>query len=561
MAKRIQVCRIAGSEAGSRHPPRPALFCCKISRSTFARGRLSPARVFRAETGAGQLQAFEEGITTDNNNSAVPANHPGAPRGIDYKWITLSVTTIGALMAAIDSTIVTLALPDMMVRLHADLIEMTWVIMAYILMSTVFLLTFGRVADMLGRVRMYNLGFAVFTVGSALCGFAQNATQLILFRLVQGAGAALMMVNSAAIITEVFPANERGRALGLNGITWALGGIAGPLLGGAILAATSWRWIFFINVPIGILGTLWGYRALHEMSRPNKDERFDPLGALTFSLGLVALLIALTLGIQFGWTSWPILSLFAFFVVMLLAFFLWERRTPYPVLDLSLFKNRVYNFSVLAAMLQSLAMFAVDFLIIYYLQAVRGYGPLTAALLLIPLPLMSAIVGPLSGLLADHIGARLPATLGVLLQAAALVWFTTRLSPVTPYWELAVGLVLMGIGGGLFWSPNTSAAMNGAPTARLGIASATLATLRQTGMVTSFAVALAVAAGSLPGSAVMALFVGTNISLGSSLMQDFIVGIQNAFVVSTVLCLVAAGFSLVRGKEDRQGQVSREAVR
>ncbi len=473
---------------------------------------------------------------------------------IDYKWIALSVTTIGALMSAIDGTIVILALPDMMEKLHADLIEMVWVIMGYILISTVFLLTFGRVADMLGRVRMYNLGFVVFTVGSALCGFSQSATQLILFRLVQGAGAALMMVNSPAIITEVFPPNERGRALGINGITWALGGIVGPLLGGLILTAADWRWIFFINVPIGIFGTLWGYRALHELSKPKQGERFDPWGALTFSLGLVALLIALTLGIDFSWTSLPILSLFALFVVMLVVFFTWERRATNPVLDLSLFKQRVYNFSVLAAMLQSLAMFAVNFLIVFYLQGVRGYDPLTAAIMLIPLSVVSAVVGPLSGLLADHIGARIPATLGVLLQAGALVLFITRLSPTTPYLEIALGLALMGLGGGLFWSPNTSAAMNSAAVNRLGIASATLATLRQTGMVTSFAVALAVAAGSLPHQVVMNLFVGTNVALGSQAMQAFIVGIQNAFIVSAVLCLVAAGFSLVRGKEDRKRQ-------
>jgi len=480
----------------------------------------------------------------------------GTPGRIAYKWIALSVTTIGALMAAIDSTIVILALPDMMVKLHADLVEMVWVIMAYILISTVFLLTFGRVADMLGRVRMYNLGFVVFTVGSALCGLSQNATQLILFRLVQGSGAALMMVNSPAILTEVFPPDERGRALGINGITWALGGIAGPLLGGLILSTASWRWIFYINVPIGIIGTLWGYRALHEMSKPGQGERFDTLGALTFSLGLVALLLALTLGIDLSWTSLPILSLFALFVVMFIVFFAWERHAVNPVLDLSLFQHRVYNFSVLAAMLQSLAMFAVDFLIVFYLQGVRGYSPLTAALLLIPLPLVSAVVGPLSGLLADHIGARIPATLGVLVQAAALVWFITWLSPTTSYWQIAVGLALMGLGGGLFWSPNTSAAMNSAPLPRLGIASATLATLRQTGMVTSFAVALAVAAGSLPHQVVMNLFIGTNVTLGSHSMQAFILGIKNAFLVSTFLCLVGAGFSFVRGKENRRQQAT-----
>jgi MFS family permease len=205
-------------------------------------------------------------------------------------------------------------------------------------------------------------------------------------------------------------------------------------------------------------------------------------------------------------------------------------------------------------------MFSVDFLIVYYLQAIRGYNPLTAALLLIPLPLVSAVVWPLSGLLADHIGARIPATIGVVLQTAALAWFITRLSPVTPYWEIAVGLMLMGLGGGLFWPPNTSAAMNSAPMPRLGIASATLATLRQTGMVTSFALALAVAAASLPSQTVMALFVGTNITLGSQVEQAFVIGIQNAFLVSAILCIIAAGLSLIRGKEDRRNSLPQEEI-
>jgi EmrB/QacA subfamily drug resistance transporter len=477
-------------------------------------------------------------------------------RGIEYKWIALSVTTIGALMAAIDGTIVILALPDMMVKLHAGLVEMVWVIMAYILMSTVCLLTFGRIADMFGRVRMYNLGFIIFTAGSALCGLSRNAPQLIIFRLVQGAGAAFMMVNSPAIIAEVFPPHQRGRALGINGVTWAIGGIAGPLLGGLILSAANWRWIFYINVPIGILGTVWGYLALKEKSTRNRTERFDLGGAAMFSLGLVALLFALTLGIQLSWTSLPILSLFALFVVMLCLFLLRERRVANPVLDLSLFKNRVYSFSVVAAMLQSLAMFAVNFLIVFYFQGVRGYSPLTAALCLIPLSIMGAVAGPLSGLLADRIGARIPATAGILLQAAALVWFVLRLTPTTSYATIAVGLMLVGLGTGLFFSPNTSAAMNGAPRHRLGIASATLATLRQTGMVTSFALALAVAAGSLPRDAMMQLFVGTNVTLGSQAMQAFVVGIRNAFLVSFALCFLAAWFSLVRGREDRAAAAS-----
>jgi len=479
--------------------------------------------------------------------SWVPARLRGR---VQYKWIALSVTTLGALMAAIDSTIVILGLPSMMTELHAGLIEMVWVIIGYLLVSTVFLLTFGRIADMLGRTRLYNLGFVVFTFGSLLCGLSGTAVQLILFRLVQGAGAAMMLVNSMAILTEVFPPNERGRALGINGITWAAGGIIGPVLGGLILSVSSWRWIFFINIPIGIVGALWGYIALHEKSERPRGERFDASGAAIFSVGLLALLLALTSGIQYRFTSAPILGLFAVFAVATVAFIARERRARCPTLDLSLFRNRVYNFSVLAATMQSLALFSVNFMIVFYLQGVRGYDPLKAALLLIPMPLLSSVIGPFSGVVADRIGARGPATLGLLLQAAALVGFM-QLTPTTTYLQLACGLTLMGLGGGMFFPPNTSAAMSAAPRERLGVASATLGTMRQTGMVVSFALSLAVAASSLPRDAMLQLFVGTSVSLGSTVMQEFVFGMHRAFLVSFILCLVAAGFSIVRGREAR----------
>src|SRR5512140_319690 len=482
--------------------------------------------------------------------TAQTSQHKLFGRSVAYKWIVLSVTTIGALMAAIDSTIVILGLPEMMVKLHADLVEMIWVIMAYSLVSTVFLLTFGRIADMFGRVRMYNLGFVVFTIGSALCGFSGNATSLILSRMVQGAGAAMMVVNSVAIITEVFPPNERGKALGINAITFSFGGVAGPILGGLILTLADWRWIFFINVPIGIFGAVWGYRALKELSIRKKGEGFDIPGALSFSIGLTALLIALTLGIQASFTSPIILTLFAVFLLGVGFFLWWERRAKNPVVDLTLFRDRIYNFSVLSAMIQSLALCAVTFLIIFYLQGVLGYDALKAALMLIPLPILTSIMAPIGGNIADRIGARIPATIGLLIQGAALVWFM-RLTPTSPYWQTAVGLGVMGLGGGLFYPPNTSAAMNAAPKNRLGIASGTLATLRQAGMVTSFALALAVAASSIPRDVMMQLFVGNNVTLGSAPMKAFVTGMHSAFLVSTVLVLIAAGISFVRGKEDR----------
>jgi EmrB/QacA subfamily drug resistance transporter len=495
---------------------------------------------------------------TQDTAVATPARQSLHER-VQYKYIALSVTTIGALMAAIDGTIVILGLPDMMKELHADLITMVWVIMAYILISTVFLLTFGRVADLLGRVRLYNFGFVVFTIGSALCGLSGSATQLILFRLVQGSGAALMVVNSVAIITEAFPPHERGRALGINAVTWSAGGVLGPILGGLILTAASWRWIFFINVPIGTAGAIWSFLALREFSTRGRGEKFDPVGAATFSLGLIAILLALTLGIQYGWTSPAIAWLFAAFVLLMGVFLWWEQRATSPVLDFSLFKARVYSFSVLAAMMQGLALFAVNFLIIFYLIGVRRYDPLRAALLLIPLAVVSAGVAPLGGTIADKIGARIPATIGLLLQALVLAWFT-RLTPTTPYLQIAVGLAVMGLGGGLFYSPNTSAAMNAAPRNRLGIASGTLATLRQAGMVTSFALALAVAAASLPRMVMFQLFVGTNAGLGTQVAQAFVIGMHSAFRVSIVLCLIAAGISLVRGKEDRRRAATAMAV-
>jgi MFS family permease len=298
---------------------------------------------------------------------------------------------------------------------------------------------------------------------------------------------------------------------------------------------------------------------LREISLRKQGERFDGIGALSFSIGLTALLIALTIGIEFSFVSTPILVLFGVFLIGMAFFLWWERRATNPVLDLSLFNNRIYNFSVLSAMLQSLALFAVNFLIVFYLQGVLGYDPLKAALLLIPLPVMTSIVAPLGGNIADRIGARIPATIGLLIQGLALVWFT-RITPAMPYWQIAVGLGLMGFGGGLFYPPNTSAAMNAAPKDRLGIASGTLATLRQAGMVTSFALSLAVAASSLPRDVMMQLFVGNNVTLGSAPMQAFVTGMHSAFLVSTVLVVIAAGISFVRGKEDRSALAEETAT-
>ncbi|HCI82610.1 MAG TPA: hypothetical protein DHW02_23290 [Ktedonobacter sp.] len=478
---------------------------------------------------------------------------------LEYKWIALIVTTIGSFMAALDSTIVILALPNMIQDLHSSLVTMTWVIVGYLIVSTVLQLTFGRMADMFGRVKMYNLGFVVFTVGSVLCGISPNDTLLIASRVVQGVGGAMLTANSMAIITEVFPGNQRGQAMGINAITWGAGSVLGPVLGGIILAFTSWRWIFLLNLPVGIIGTLAAYLLLHDIDRNPKGERFDLLGAFLFCVGLLGVLIWLINGIGTGWFAPAALPYLGVAIVGFGAFVLWERRVSYPMLDLSLFNSRRYAFSVLAATLQSLAVFAVNFLIIFYLQGVRGYDPLTAALLILPLPILTSVIGPFGGFWADRdrFQGTTPATVGLIIQIVALILFIF-LTPTTPYIILAIALGLMGIGGALFWSPNTSTTMGAAPRNRLGVASATLNTMRNVGMVCSFAVALAVAAASMPPALVNAVFLGTVGHLQASIASAFTTGMAHAFIASAVICVIALVFSVIR--ESRRAVATTKAV-
>lgn len=465
-----------------------------------------------------------------------------------YKWVALSVVTVGSLMVAIDSTIVILGLPNMLEDLHSNLVLMTWVITGYLLATTILMLTFGRMADMFGRVKMYNLGFIIFTIGSVLCGLAPNDIVLVAMRLLQGAGGAMLAANAMAIITEAFPAEQRGQAMGLNVITWGAGSVLGPVLGGFILAIASWRWIFLVNLPVGVLGTLAAYLLLHDIAPNPKGERFDLPGMLLFLVGIVCVLLGITQGISDGWLAPQILTLFAVGLVALAAFIFWEQRAAYPMLDLHLFSNRRYAFSVAAALLQSLAVFAVQFLIVFYLQGVRAYSPLTAAFLILPMPVVTAVLGPFSGRLADRVGGAIPATVGLLLQGGALVVLLT-LTPTTPYWALAIALTLMGTGGGFFWPANTSTTMSAAPSNRLGVASATLNTLRNVGMIFSFAIALAVTAASMPPAVEAAVFLGTVGHLDPAISVAFTDGMQHAFLASALICILAIFCSIVRGRQ------------
>jgi EmrB/QacA subfamily drug resistance transporter len=471
--------------------------------------------------------------------------------GLPYKWVALAVTTVGALMFAIDSSIVVLALPSIMTDLHADLVSLIWILMGYSLMSTVALLTFGRLADLVGRVRMYNLGFVVFTIASALCGLSTSVEQLIIFRVLQGIGGAMLLANSMAIITEAFPPQERGKAMGINSVVWAVGNVAGPLVGGLILAGASWRWIFLVNLPIGIVATLAALLLLREISARNVGESFDVVGAALFSIALVSLLLALNRGIGLGFTSPLILGLFAAWFAFSIAFYLWNRAAAHPVLDFRLFASRVFSAAVGTATFQSLSIFAVTLLIVYYLEVVQGQAPLAAALALVPLSVVNSLVGPLGGVLSDRLGQRRPVMLGMLLQTCGLIVLST-LQVGSSYVHVVLGLVLVGVGGGLFWAPSTSAAMGAAPRNRLGVASATLATWRNTGMVVSYALSLAIAAASVPADAQNQLFLGQSVHLPAAVAADFVAGMRSTFHLSiAILVATAIGWWIAAAPADR----------
>ncbi|HYB06974.1 MAG TPA: MFS transporter, partial [Nitrososphaerales archaeon] len=337
------------------------------------------------------------------------------PTSSRYQSIALTIVMMGVLMSAVDTTAVVLGLPVMMQDLSSDILSMIWVIMSYLLVITILGTQVGKLGDMFGRVRMYNLGFAIFTVGSLLCGFSVSGPQLIDFRVLQGVGGALISSNSGAIIADTFPENKRGRAFGFTGFGWSAGAILGILVGGAFVTFLNWRYIFFINIPIGAVATVAGYLMLHEGS-PRVKSRVDIVGMVLLGASLYLLLTFLT-GITGSGLSSVFEIEFVASMLLLLGFAVWERSYFAPLLDLSLLRQRVLAASILASFFQSLASFAVLFLVIMYLQGPRGLSPWNASLLLIPGYILGGAIAPFAGRLSDRLGARVVASAGLLMQA------------------------------------------------------------------------------------------------------------------------------------------------
>jgi EmrB/QacA subfamily drug resistance transporter len=466
---------------------------------------------------------------------------------LEYKWVVLTVTTVGIFMATLDSSIIVVGLPQVVISLHTNLVEGVWFITVYRLMITVLLVGIGRMADLYGRVRLYNWGFAVFSVGSLLSGLSITAEMLLACRLIQGVGAALLFVNSVAIVTDAFAGSELGKGIGINQVAINAGTITGYTLSGVLIQLFTWRSIFLVNVPIGIFGTYWSRKRLKEISRPAHGEKFDLPGALTFSGSISLLLLGLTIG---SVTDLLSLSLIFLSILLMGSFVLFERKAKFPVLDLSLFRIRLFTAGNIANLLSGLAFAALAFVMTLYFQLIRGYDPLHAGIFLVPLDATLIFIGPISGSLSDKWGARGLSTIGLVMAAAGFFYlsaFTTN----TSYPQIALGLVLVGFGIGLFRSPNASSVMGSVPGAKRGIASGVRSTMINTSIVASIPLVLAVMTAYIPYN-ILINIIGNVTTLSSgqitgSYSTPFLTGLQHALTISSVLILVSAIFSLLRG--------------
>jgi MFS family permease len=553
------------------------------------------------------------------------------PVGPHYKWIALTNTTLGVLMASIDASIVLISLPAIFNGIHVNPLApgetdyFLWILLGYMVVTATLLVTFGRISDMFGRVRLYNMGFAIFSVGSILLWLTPGtgntgALELILFRLIQGVGAGFLFSNSAAIITDAFPANQRGLALGINQVAAILGSVIGLILGG-ILSYFSWRLVFLVSVPVGIVGTVWAYLMLREVASIRGHQKIDWAGNITFALGATTLLLGITYGIQpyggapTGWGNPFVLGAISLGIVLLAVFIYIEFHIEDPMFHLRLFKIRMFAAGNASSFLASIARGGLQFMLVIWLQGIwlplHGYNydvtPLWAGIYLLPLLIGFVTMGPLSGWLSDRFGARIFSTTGMLIQTVGFILLTILPTNFNYIW-FAILLFILGVGQGMFSSPNTSSIMGSVPPEQRGAASGMRATFQNSGSLVSIGIFFSIVtiglASSLPTTlfsgltqagvpattattiahlpptaALFAAFLGYNpmatllptqvlhalpvanqaTLLGHSFFPNlisnpFMIGLHGVFYLSAAMCFVAAVASFLRGKRYSYGQ-------
>ena len=497
-----------------------------------------------------------------NNRSGGPSDAQsggvGGATPLTNKWVVFAIVAVGVFMSTLDSSIVNISLPTIASFFHVPLNgAVEWVIIVYLVVIAATLLTIGRVADMTGRKNIWAAGLTIFTAGSALCGASPSLGFLIAARGFQAIGGSLLFAVSAAMLTAAFPASERGRVLGMNALVVALGISVGPTLGGFITQYLTWRWIFYVNVPLGIIGVIATMRVLREARRGGRGQ-FDPLGAILLTIGLASITLGLSFGQEWGWSSPTLIITLVIGLVALIALVVVERRVASPIVPLGLLKDRVFASANLSLILSFLALFAVSFMMPFYLEQLRNFSLIESGLLLTPLPLTIAVIAPFSGRLADRIGTRWLAASGLAIACVGLV-FISDLRADSSVFDIVWRLVVTGFGQALFQSPNNSALMGSAPRTAQGVASGFLATGRVIGQSTSVALAGAVftsLGGALAGAELDGFYHGQGPRSFpphyiASLQSTFVSGFHATFLACAAVAVIGVFASLVRGKENR----------
>jgi EmrB/QacA subfamily drug resistance transporter len=463
-----------------------------------------------------------------------------------YKWWVLSCTSLGMLLATVNSGTLIIALPDLERSLHTSLLQLVWVILVYMISSTVLVLSAGRLSDLFGRKHAYVGGFILFSLASLGAGFAHGGTDLIVWRILQGIGGAFLFANAAALVTDVFPRKELGLAMGTNTMVAAVGLVIGPVLGGA-LVAISWQWVFWFNVPLGLAGSVWAQLILHDTARRDHERGLDLLGTTAYVVGLTGLVLALSKGGLTGWNNGLVIGGFVAALVLLPLFVLIERHTRAPMLDLSLFRDKLFAAASGAAFINGLSRFALMFIFVFYFQGPQGDSAIVAGLKLAPMAIGMLISSPLAGMLADRRGSRTLAALGMVVTAAGLAAMTT-LQAHSPYTWTALWLGLVGVGSGMFNSPNTAAMMGVVPPRRRGVAAGARVMLQNTGAVISIAFVLAIVTASVPKQVLFSIFSGLTSGLSQRQLDPFIANMHLALWVLAGVSLAGAAVSLMRPK-------------
>ncbi|MGG3693708.1 MFS transporter [Heyndrickxia ginsengihumi] len=463
-----------------------------------------------------------------------------------YPWMLLSVTSLGVLLSTLNLSTLNVALPEVATHFHANELASNWILLSYMLVNTIFILVFGKIADIFGRRGMYLIGLLEFTIVSFLCGIAPNVWVLIVLRALQALGGALIITNTTPLITDAFPAKKLGTGLSINVLVASMSQLIGPVVGGFLVSHFGWRWVFWFNVPVGIIGFIWGMFILRAVPGEAKGEKVDWTGNVITFLGLGGLILAMSEGGTAGWGSLPVIIGLILFVVLAFIFFVVEKHTRFPMIDFTLFYDRPYAMANLATFFNSLARSSVMLLIALFYQVVDSEDPFIAGLKVLPITIGMMIGSLIVGALTVKYSARLLSTAGLFGTCIGMLLLTWKIGDQDSLIWIMVGQLLIGIGTGVFQTPNTQSIMLTVPHERRGLANGIRSMLQNMGAVISTALSLMIVTSLLPPHLKSALYAGAGAHISAGDTHLIVIGYRTAFLVMLFLTLLAIAVSFLR---------------